>query len=80
MDKLSGSGRKRPTNLSLDADLVDVARAFDINVSQACERGLAEEVKKARETKWLAENREALLAWNNWIDAHGMPLDEYRQF
>jgi antitoxin CcdA len=75
----SPATRKRPTNLTLDANLVEEARAFDINVSEACERGLADEVKKAREAKWLAENKGALLNWNHWVQENGMPYDEYRQ-
>ena len=73
------AARKRATNLTLDSDLVEAARALEINVSEACERGLADEVKKARESKWLDENRPALLAWNAWIEQNGMPYDEYRQ-
>ena len=73
------TARKRATNLTLDSDLVEAARALEINVSEACERGLADEVKKARESKWLDENRPALLAWNAWIEQNGMPYDEYRQ-
>ena len=73
------SPRKRATNLSLSADLVDAAKQLDINVSEACERGLSAEVTRAREQKWLAENRAELLAWNDWIDKNGMPYDEFRQ-
>lgn len=71
--------RKRATNLSLPADLVDAARALDINLSEACEKGLAAEVRQAREAQWLAENRQALEAWNVWTRENGMPYDEYRQ-
>jgi antitoxin CcdA len=74
------AARKRPTNLTLDAELVDEARTLEINVSEACERGLADEVKRARQAKWLEENRPALLAWNDWIEKNGMPYDEYRHF
>jgi len=73
------STRKRATNLSLSADLVDAAKQLDINVSEACEQGLSAEVTRAREQKWLAENRAELLAWNDWIDKNGMPYDEFRQ-
>ncbi len=71
--------RKRATNLSLSADLIEAAREHGINLSEACERGLAAEVKQAREAQWLAENREALEAWNVWTRENGMPYDEYRQ-
>jgi len=76
----SPTARKRPTNLSLDAELVSNAREMGINVSEACERGLADEVKKAREKKWLEENLPALEAWNAWVEEHGIPYAEYRQF
>lgn len=70
--------RKRATNLSLPADLVDAARALDINLSEACERGLAAEVKQAREAQWLAENRAAIESSNAYVEAHGLPLARYR--
>lgn len=73
------SGR-RPTNLSLRSDLIEEARSLDINISQACEAGLAGEVKKARETRWLADNLSALEAWNDWVKKHGVPYAEYREF
>jgi antitoxin CcdA len=49
-------------------------------MSQACERGLAAEVARARREAWLAENRAAMDAWNAHVEAHGMPLAEYRRF
>lgn len=72
-------GRKRATNLSLSADLVDAARGLDINLSETCERALAAEVKTAREARWLAENGDTLAGWNHWVRDNGMPYDEYRQ-
>lgn len=71
---------KRPTNVSLPADLVEEAKQLGINLSQACESGLAKNVQETREAKWLEENRPALLAWNAWIEENGMPYDEYRHF
>jgi antitoxin CcdA len=71
---------KKATNISLPISLVDEAKHLGINVSQACEAGLTNTVKKAREEKWLEENRPALLAWNAWIEENGMPYDEYRHF
>ncbi|WP_349023964.1 type II toxin-antitoxin system CcdA family antitoxin [Sphingorhabdus sp.] len=70
---------KKPTNVSLPSDLVDEAKQLGINVSQACESGLADKVKTARAERWLEENRESLLAWNEWVSENGMLYDEYRQ-
>lgn len=72
--------RKRPTNLTLDSDLVDEAKRLGVNVSQACEAGLAATVLKELGEKWKRENREAIESWNKWVDENGLPLKKYRQF
>ena len=73
-------GPKKATNVSLSADLVDEARTFGINVSEACQSGLATEVKKARWAKWKEENRAAIDASNDYVRKHGLPLAKYRLF
>jgi antitoxin CcdA len=73
-------GSRRPTNVSLAADLIDEAKQLDINISQACEKGLAVEVKKAREDKWIEENWEAIQFWNRYVEENGLPLAKYRMF
>lgn len=71
---------RRATNVSLRADLTEEARRLEINISQACETGLAAEVKKAREAKWIEENWEAIQSSNAYVEKHGLPLARYRQF
>lgn len=73
-------GNRRPTNVSLAAELIDEARLLYINVSQACEKGLAAEVKKAREDKWIADNWDAIQYWNAYTEKNGLPLAKYRMF
>lgn len=73
-------GKRRPTNVSLAAELIEEAKSLDINVSQACEKGLAAEVKKAREDKWIEENWEAIQFWNRYVEENGLPLAKYRMF
>jgi antitoxin CcdA len=73
-------GTRRATNVSLASDLIDEARQLDINISQACEKGLAAEVKKAREDKWIEENWEAIQSSNDYVRKHGLPLAKYRLF
>jgi antitoxin CcdA len=82
---VSASGRirgaaRRPTNVTLPEALLHDAKALNINVSKACEHGLAAEVKRARADKWLSDNREGIAAWNAYIEEHGLPLAEFRQF
>lgn len=71
---------RRATNVTLSEPLLIEARALRINLSQACERGLAAAVAEARAQRWLAENRPAMDAWNDYVERHGLPLAEFRQF
>lgn len=71
---------RRATNVSLDQQVVADAKALGVNVSRACEEGLRAEVRKARETQWLEENRDAIEASNAWVAEHGLPLARYRRF
>ncbi|MBN9561750.1 MAG: type II toxin-antitoxin system CcdA family antitoxin [Alphaproteobacteria bacterium] len=75
-----GARPKRATNVSLSEALIDEARQLGINVSQACERGLAEEVLRIRRQRWLEENREAIDAYNARIARDGLTLAAYRRF
>jgi antitoxin CcdA len=71
---------KRATNVSLRSDLIEEAKSLGINISEACEQGLAEEVARSRKEAWLEENLPALEAWNQWVRENGIPYAEYRQF
>ncbi len=71
---------RRPTNVTLPEPLLNYARAFGINVSQACERGLAAAVAERRRARWLEENKPAMDAWNEHVERNGLPLAVYRQF
>ncbi len=76
----SSRRQRKPTNVSLPPGLVAEASALKINLSRACEAGLAEAVAEARRQQWLEANREALDFWNAEIERDGLPLDDYRQF
>jgi antitoxin CcdA len=71
---------RRPTNVTLDRTLVEEAKAMGINLSQACERGIADQLAKVRSERWLAENRAAIDAYNAHVEEHGLPLARFRQF
>jgi antitoxin CcdA len=71
---------KRATNISLSSDLVDDARRLGINVSEACQAGLAAEVKRAQARQWLQDNHAAINSYNAWVAENGLPYDEYRQY
>jgi antitoxin CcdA len=71
---------RRATNVTLPEALLRDARDMGINLSQACERGLAAAVADSRRERWIKENREAMDAWNEHVAQHGLPLAAYRQF
>jgi antitoxin CcdA len=71
---------RRATNVSLDPRLIEEARALEVNVLRACERGLIEQISEARAARWLAENGEAITASNAYADQQALPLASLRQF
>jgi antitoxin CcdA len=71
---------RKAANLSIDEGVLADAKALDINISRAAETGIAEAVRSEKNRRWLEENREALLYFNQWYEENGNPLDEYRQF
>ena len=74
------SVQRKPTNISLDAELVAEAKALGVNLSRACENGLEAELKAERRRRWQAENAEAIESSNQWLRDQGLPLGQFRRF
>jgi antitoxin CcdA len=77
---IQSTDARRATNVTLPETLVAQAKELKVNISQACEAGLAAKVKAARETKWLEENREAIEYCNKFVEENGLALEEFRTF
>lgn len=71
---------KKAVNVSVPAELLDAARAEDINLSAALEGALAEQLRIRRRDRWLEENSGAIAAYNREIDEHGAFGDPVRSF
>lgn len=71
---------RKPTNLSLDPDLLSEAKALKVNLSRAAEDGVRKAVAEARAREWKAANAKALKSSNAYVEANGLPLDRHRQF
>ena len=71
---------KKAANLSVNADLLREAKALNINLSQAFENHLAELVKAKKGEKWLAENRQAMDAYNELVERIGVFSEGFRTF
>lgn len=71
---------RKPTNVTIDAALVEEAKALGLNLSQLAEEALRKAVSEEKSRLWKIENREALESLNRYIEEHGLPLEEFRQF
>lgn len=74
------SSAKKPTNLSIRTDLLEQARALDINLSSELEKHLVEVIRQRRAEQWLKDNREAIEAYNRHIERDGIWSDGLRTF
>ena len=71
---------KKPTNLSIDTELLKEAKELGINLSRSAEDGLREAVRQTKTEQWKLENAEAIKSSNEWVEKNGIPFEEYRQF
>lgn len=71
---------KKPTNLSINSDLLRKAKELDINLSAVLERTLAEVVRRRQRELWLAVNQEAIDIYNQQVQDHGTFGDGLRSF
>jgi len=74
------SAPKKPTNLSINSDLLRQAKELKINLSQSLEEHLADLILQHRRQLWLVENREAIEAYNRKVAERGVFGDQVRKF
>ncbi len=71
---------KKPTNLTLSADVLADAKALGINLSRACDEHLRAVIKAEKERRWKEENAAAIDAYNKQIEEEGLFSDQWRNF
>jgi len=71
---------RRRTSVSVNADLLRQAKELGIPLSGALEQRLVELIRARRQRAWLERNRKAIAAANGYLERHGLPIDERRQF
>ena len=69
---------KKPTNLSINSDLLIKAKDLKINLSAALESALEAKVRLSAREKWLKENKKALASLNELAENNGLFSDSYR--
>jgi antitoxin CcdA len=71
---------KKPTNLSVNEELLARARAHNINLSATLEQALVEALRCKEREAWLAENQAAIERYNERVEQHGVFSDTLRSF
>ena len=72
--------RTKPTNLSINSDLLAKSRQLQINLSALLEAALTEKLAQAENEEWQARNKLAIVAYNNRVDEQGCFRDSTRDF
>jgi antitoxin CcdA len=67
-------------NLTLDAEVAEMARALGLNMSRLAEAAIVEAAKAERNRLWREENRAAIEAYAEEVAREGLPLASYRSF
>jgi len=71
---------KKPTNLTVNSDLLTQAKDYKINLSATLENALADALKTKKIDLWKEENKEAIISYNKKIEELGLFSDEIRMF
>ena len=71
---------KKPTNLSINSDLLNKSKALNINLSATLEQVLRTKLAETEAEKWKQDNKKAILAYNDMTEEHGLFADEHRIF
>jgi len=70
---------KKPTNLSINSDLLTKSRRLKINLSATLESALEAQVRLSVREKWLKENKKAIASLNELVENNGLFSDSYRE-
>jgi antitoxin CcdA len=70
------SAPKRLANVRIRGDLLVAARSAGVDLSATLERALVEQLSM----KWREDNREAIAAYNEHVERHGVFPDGVRRW
>jgi antitoxin CcdA len=74
------SAPKKPTNVSINSELLRKAKEFEINLSATLEQALVEKVKQRQQELWLSANKSAIDDYNQYTEQNNNPNDPHRGF
>ena len=71
---------KKPTNVSINSDLLKKSRNLNINLSATLEQALVNQLREKQRANWLHENANAIQAYNQFTEVNGTFSDDTRNF
>jgi len=71
---------KKAANLSINSELLNQAKALQINLSATLERALIEAIRDKQRQQWRQENRQAIEDYNQRVETEGCFSDSLRSF
>jgi len=71
---------KKPTNVSINSDLLAQAKELKINLSATLENALTDLVNAKQQELWKQKNKIAIEAYNQLVDENGVFGDDLRSF
>ena len=71
---------KKPTNLSINSDLLQRSKKLNVNLAATLEQALNEKLAILESDRWKVENKSAIYAYNEYVEENGCFSDEYREF
>ena len=74
------TARKKETNLSINSDLLQIAKDLNINISSTLEKSLEQTVREEKNRRWQEENQDFIEAYNKRVEKNGLFSDEFRKF
>ena len=77
-DLYDTNSRKRTISLTVNSDLLDKARAAELNISRVAEEALALALRTIQQQHLRKEIGQDMDALAEYVAAHGNPADELR--
>lgn len=71
---------KKPTNVSVNSELLAIAKELKINLSATLETALTQLVNARQRELWKRENQTAIEAYNQLVEEQGIFSDDLRSF
>lgn len=71
---------KKAANLTVNTELLRIAKEMKINISATLEQALIERIREEKTREWKKQNKEAIAQYNQRIETHGVFSDGLRKF